>query len=109
MNLFYLYLPFPCGGGGARVNVDVDRVALVGGGDKHVLAGVVSADDRGGPAPGVGDGHGVANVDVHLADDEIMHTHDREVDLVRFIIVFELDVASELLVDPHACRLDFHV
>ena len=46
----------PCGGGGAGVDVDVDLVALVRGGDEHVLPAVVAADDWGG---------GVARVD-HL-------------------------------------------
>ena len=38
----------PCCGGGAGVDVDVDLVALVRGGDEHVLPAVVAADDRGG-------------------------------------------------------------
>ena len=78
----------------------------------HILIGPASASEINRSLQiriDLGDSHGVADVDVHLADDEIMHTHDREVDLVRFIIVVELDIASELLVDPHACRLNFHV
>ena len=55
----YLYLPLSSGGGGASVNVNVDHVALVRGGDKHVLASVISTDDGRCPAPRVGDGHGV--------------------------------------------------
>ena len=43
----------PGGGGGARVDVDLDLVALVGGRHEHVLPGVVAADDRGGRVAGV--------------------------------------------------------
>ena len=50
----------PGGGGGARVDVDLDLVALVGGRHEHVLPGVVAADDRRG---------GVAGVQ-HLVQDE---------------------------------------
>ena len=38
-------LPLPGGGCGPGVDVDVDLVAGVGGGDPHVLAGVVATDD----------------------------------------------------------------
>ena len=47
-------MPLADGGGGAGVDVDVDDVALVGGGDEHVLAGVVAADDGRGGATRVG-------------------------------------------------------
>ena len=43
----------PCCGCGAGVDVDVDLVALVRGGDEHVLPAVVAADDRGGSVAGV--------------------------------------------------------
>ena len=41
----HLNLPLPRGGGAAGIDVDIDGVALVGGGDEHVLAGVVATDD----------------------------------------------------------------
>ena len=57
--LGHLDLPLPGGPGGPGVYVDVDLVAGVGGGDPHVLAGVVAADDGRDGAPRVADSQGV--------------------------------------------------
>ena len=43
-----LDLPLPGGGRRPGVDVDLDLVALIRGGDKHVLTGVVAANDWGG-------------------------------------------------------------
>ena len=43
--LRHLDLPLPGGGRGARVYVDVDGVAGVGGGHPHVLSSVVATDN----------------------------------------------------------------
>ena len=53
--LGHLDLPLPGGGGGPGVDVDVDLVAGVGGGDPHVLAGVIATDGGRHGAPGVAD------------------------------------------------------
>ena len=58
--LGHLDLPLPGGPGGPGVDVDVDLVAGVGGGDPHVLAGVVAADGGRGGAPWVADSQGVS-------------------------------------------------
>ena len=42
--LGHLDLPHPGGEGGPGVDVDADLVAAVGGGDPHVLPGVVATD-----------------------------------------------------------------
>ena len=44
--LSHLDLPLPGGGGGPGVYVNVDLVALVGGGDVHVLTSVVTTNNR---------------------------------------------------------------
>ena len=54
-----LDLPLPGGGGGAGVDVDVDLIALSRGGDKHVLASVVSTYSRRCGAARVADGQRV--------------------------------------------------
>ena len=51
--LGHLDLPLPGGGSGPGVDVDVDLVAGVGGGDPHVLPGVVATDGGRHGAPGV--------------------------------------------------------
>ena len=53
--LGHLDLPLPGGRGGPSVDVDVDLVAGVGGGDPHVLPGVVSTYCGRHGAPGVAD------------------------------------------------------
>jgi len=45
LELGHLDLPAPGGGGGPGVHVYVDGVAAVRGGDEHVLASVIPADD----------------------------------------------------------------
>ena len=63
--LGHLDLPGP---GDARVpgvHVDVDLVAGVGGGDKHVLAGVNSADDRRNCTPRVANSESVSGAVSH--------------------------------------------
>ena len=57
--LSHLDLPLPGGGGGPGVNVNVDLVALVGGGDVHVLTSVVATDDWRNRSTRVGHGQGV--------------------------------------------------
>ena len=58
--LGHLDLPGPGGARAPGVDVDVDLVASVGGGDPHVLAGVNSANDRRHCAPGVAHCQGVS-------------------------------------------------
>ena len=58
--LGHLDLPLPGGPSGPGVDVDVDLVAGVGGGDPHVLAGVVAADGGWDGAPGVADSQRVS-------------------------------------------------
>ena len=63
--LRHLDLPLPGGGGGPRVNVDVDGVTGVGGRHEHVLAGVIATDGGWDGAAGVGDGQGVRGAVPH--------------------------------------------
>ena len=69
--LGHLDLPLPGGGGGPGVDVDVDLVAGVGGGDPHVLAGVVAADGGWDGAPGVADSQGVRVAVSHIGAMEV--------------------------------------
>ena len=57
--LGHLDLPLPGGASGPGVDVDVDLVAGVGGGDPHVLPSVVTTDGGRHGAPGVADSQGV--------------------------------------------------
>ena len=58
-------LPLPGGGGGQSVDINVDLIALSGGGDEHVLASVVAADGGWGGAPGVADSQTVHSAVPH--------------------------------------------
>ena len=69
--LGHLDLPLPGGPGGPGVDVDVDLVAGVGGGDPHVLAGVVAADGGRDGAPGVADSQGVRVAVSHVGAMEV--------------------------------------
>ena len=57
--LSHLDLPLPGGASGPSVDVNVDLVAGVRGGDPHVLASVVATDGGRHSAPGVADSQGV--------------------------------------------------
>ena len=58
--LSHFDLPGPGDARAPSINVNVDLVARVGGGDPHVLAGVNSANDRRDRAPGVAHCQGVS-------------------------------------------------
>ena len=64
--LGHLDLPLPGCASGTGVNVDVDLVAGVGGGDPHVLPGVVATDGGRHGAPGVADSQGVSGAVTQL-------------------------------------------
>ena len=57
--LSHLDLPLPCGASGPSVDVNVDLVAGVRGGDPHVLAGVVATDGGRHSTPRVTNSQGV--------------------------------------------------
>ena len=69
--LGHLDLPLPGGGGGPGVNVDVDLVAGVGGGDPHVLPGVVATDGGRHGAPGIADSQGVSGAVTQLGPQQV--------------------------------------
>ena len=58
--LSHLDLPLPGGASGPGVNVNVDLVAGVGGGDPHVLASVVATDGGRHSTPWVTNSQGVS-------------------------------------------------
>ena len=53
--LSHLDLPLPGGGGGKSVDVNVDLITLSGGGDVHVLAGIVATNGGRNRTSRVGD------------------------------------------------------
>ena len=64
--LGHLDLPLPGGASGPGVDVNVDLVAGVGGGDPHVLAGVIATDGGRHGAPRVADSQRVSGAVTQL-------------------------------------------
>ena len=69
--LGHLDLPLPGGASGPGVNVDVDLIARVGGGDPHVLASVVATDGGRHSTPRVTDSQGVSGAVTHLGPQQV--------------------------------------
>ena len=69
--LGHLDLPLPGGASGPGVDVDVDLVAGVGGGDPHMLPGVVATDGGRHGAPGVADSQGVCGAVTQLGPQQV--------------------------------------
>ena len=69
--LGHLDLPLPGGGGGPGVDVDVNLVTGVGGGDPHVLPGVVATDGGRHGTLWVADSQGVRDAVSHLGPQQV--------------------------------------
>ena len=69
--LGHLDLPLPGCASGPGVDVNVDLVAGVGGGDPHVLAGVIATDGGRHSAPGVADSQGVCGAVTNVGAMEV--------------------------------------